>query len=210
MSKTYSVTEIFLSIQGEGHNVGRLAVFVRLAGCNLKCPWCDTNHSAKMEMTADDIAALARTLLPVWPRNAWHSQPLIVLTGGEPFLQLTPDLVRQLSYYDDYQVAVETNGTQDIEAFECLPWLWVTLSPKEEHPVHPSFRTLANEVKLVATPWVTPELMDEFTKRFPQAMTYLQPLDSGGEMNVNQCLKLLLARPDWRLSVQVQKFLKQP
>ena len=83
----FRVNDIFYSLQGEGHNTGRAAVFVRFAGCNLRCPFCDTEFDTYREMTADEIVAEISHLLPPYPRT---SVPpiLIVLTGGEPTLQV--------------------------------------------------------------------------------------------------------------------------
>ena len=126
--KTYRVNEIFYSLQGEGRWTGRPAVFVRMSGCNLACPFCDTDFTHYTEMTAQDIVEQCR-------RTGGDCR-FIVLTGGEPSLQADDALI-EAWHQDGYYVAVETNGThllpQNID--------WITCSPKtafvfdDKHPV---------------------------------------------------------------------------
>ena len=134
---SYRVNEIFYSIQGEGFFAGTPAVFVRFSGCNLACPWCDTDHSRAEEMTHDELEAAVLELL------AGHKGAIIVLTGGEPALQLRDDdpLFRGFGC----RVCIETNGTLPVPA-----WVdWVTVSPKDElSPVVP----IPNELKFVFEP----------------------------------------------------------
>ena len=118
----YRVNDIFYSLQGEGRNTGRAAVFVRFAGCNLRCPFCDTEFDSFTEMTADDI--LCSHASGPWPYP--RSIPLMaVLTGGEPTLQVDEALV-DLLHQHGYYVAMESNGTRP--APRNLDWL--TVSPK--------------------------------------------------------------------------------
>lgn len=120
----FSVVEIFSSIQGEGCNLGKPANFVRFSGCNLKCPWCDTEwNSPKLGiLSIDDIL-----------NKLDKGVPLVVLTGGEPLLQKNlPFLIERL-FKEGYNVAIETNGTkitQDLK--ERWPKLWIACSPKPE------------------------------------------------------------------------------
>ena len=112
----YRVNEIFYSLQGEGANTGTPAVFVRFAGCNLRCPFCDTEFDSYTEMTAAEIAdEIGR-----FPAD------FVVLTGGEPSLQVDDALVETL-HARDLVIAVETNGTRPLPA----DIDWVTCSPKE-------------------------------------------------------------------------------
>ena len=117
---SYRVNEIFYSIQGEGAFAGTPAVFVRFSGCNLACPWCDTDHSHFAEMTRDELENAVRALL------TGRDGAIIVLTGGEPALQLHDDepLFREFKN----RVCIETNGTLPVP-----DWVdWVTVSPKNE------------------------------------------------------------------------------
>ena len=98
--KTYRVNDIFYSLQGEGHNTGRAAVFVRFSGCNLKCSFCDTDFAAFEELTGPEIVERIK------PFGA----SLAVLTGGEPTLQVTAELI-DLLHQAGFEVAMESNGT---------------------------------------------------------------------------------------------------
>ena len=129
--KIYKVNEIFYSLQGEGANAGTPAVFVRFAGCNLRCPFCDTDFDSYTEMSADEIA----------DEVGQYPADFVVLTGGEPSLQVDENLVAVLRSRD-LVIAIETNGTHP------LPYDidWVTLSPKEGSQI---VLTEADEVKVV-------------------------------------------------------------
>ena len=111
------VNEIFYSIQGEGRHAGRAAVFIRLSGCNLKCPFCDTDFSQSKEMTVEEIVNEVCSL-----SNDCH---FVVITGGEPTLQNCVPLIDAL-HVKRYSVAMESNGTN------IAPWNvdWLTISPK--------------------------------------------------------------------------------
>ena len=110
------INEIFYSLQGEGHHTGFPSVFIRFSGCNLACPFCDTQHDDGILMTDDDIIRAVNLYTAGW----------IVLTGGEPCLHIDNDFVRMLKRTTGKRVAIETNGTlpvpEDID--------WVTVSPK--------------------------------------------------------------------------------
>ncbi len=133
--KNYRVNNIFYSLQGEGHNTGRAAVFVRFAGCNLRCPFCDTEFDSYREMTFEEIIAEVSSLHPSCVPLVASEQsssapftlhPLVVLTGGEPTLQVDEAFVDQLHQHG-YEVAMESNGTRP--APRNLDWL--TVSPKQ-------------------------------------------------------------------------------
>ena len=123
--RQYAVNEIFYSIQGEGRNTGRAAVFIRLSGCNLKCPFCDTDHRQHTLMTAKEIAQEAVALVTPWHRC--EEKTLVVLTGGEPSLQVDTELTAELHASIYCEIAMETNGTRMVaEGVD-----WITLSPKD-------------------------------------------------------------------------------
>ena len=131
------VNNIFYSLQGEGRNTGRAAVFIRFAGCNLRCSFCDTEFESYREMNNEEIMAEVEALSPL-PSAL---KPLIVLTGGEPTLQVDEAFVDFLHQHG-YEVAMESNGTRP--APRNLDWL--TVSPKQK-PVHQR----CGEVKVVFT-----------------------------------------------------------
>ena len=109
------VNDIFYSLQGEGHNTGRAAIFIRFSGCNLKCPFCDTDFSRYDELTDDDIIERIKD----FPSR------FVVLTGGEPSLQVDTPLIDKLHAHG-YEIAMETNGTHPVPAGID----WTTCSPK--------------------------------------------------------------------------------
>ncbi len=189
------VNEIFYSLQGEGHNSGTAAVFLRLAGCNLRCPFCDTDHSHGTAMSEEEAAeATAR----------WVT-PLVVVTGGEPALQLNSKLVAALHRHGK-RIAVETNGTVPLpDGID-----WVTLSPKDlflGHTARPVL-TSADELKVVFDGEHTPPEYSHVTIRHGR---YLQPCDTGDAARnaaiTAATVEYIKAHPEWRLSLQLHKIL---
>lgn len=189
------VNEIFYSLQGEGYHSGVAAIFVRLSGCNLCCPFCDTQHESGIEMSEAEVVA----------RVAEYSAPLVVVTGGEPSLQLTVSLVDALHQAGRY-VAVETNGTHPLP--ENVDW--VTLSPKDAWlgiaamPV----LTKADELKVVYDGVHEPLAYNEIEVRH----RFLQPMDCGDPVRnadiVAATVRYIEHHPQWRLSLQIHKILK--
>lgn len=210
---SYTVKEIYYTLQGEGAQTGRAAVFCRFAGCNLwsgreadreeaVCRFCDTDFvgsdgpgSGKFAATADLAQAVARH----WPSGT-PGRPLVVCTGGEPLLQLDDELVG--AFHDvGLEVAVESNGT--LPAPRSIDWLCV--SPKANAPL---VQRTGNELKLVypqegAPPEAYAHLaFDHF---------FLQPMDGPDlQANLRAALAYCMANPNWRLSVQTHKLLGIP
>jgi 7-carboxy-7-deazaguanine synthase (Cx14CxxC type) len=209
---TYSVKEIFLTLQGEGGQAGRAAVFCRFSGCNLwsgreadrasaACRFCDTDFvgtDGEGGGRFRTARALAEAVAARWAGAG--GQRLVVCTGGEPLLQLDPPLIAALRDAG-FSIAVETNGT--IAAPAGLDWICV--SPKGEAPLA---QTRGQELKLVfpqadADPARFEAL--EF-ERF-----YLQPMDGPDrEANTRAAIDYCLSHPRWRLSVQTHKYLGLP
>lgn len=191
------VNEIFYSLQGEGRYSGTPAVFVRLSGCNLRCPFCDTRHEdGTMMSEAEVVEAVKR-----YP--AMH----VVITGGEPSLQLTPSLVDALHAAGRY-VAVETNGTHPLP--ENVDW--VTLSPKGAYVDGAEVvLTRADEVKVVYDGVHDPAAQIASLGSRLTGLAFLQPMDTGDagrnasimQQTVDYCLK----HPQWHFSLQIHKIL---
>ena len=193
MIKRYPINEIFYSLQGEGFWSGTPAVFVRFSGCNLKCPFCDTDHSSLQMMTAGEIVS----------RVVSCPAKLVVLTGGEPTLFISEELIGRL-HSQGLFVAIETNGTHCIQ--ESVDW--ITLSPKDAFVDRGEVvQTRCNELKVV------------FTGKMPQPeygdiqaeWRYIQPCDMGNCKENKRiqaaALDWIKAHPEWRLSVQLHKLL---
>lgn len=186
------VNEIFYSLQGEGFHTGTASVFIRLSGCNLRCPFCDTDHAAGKEMTEEEIV----------DRAAEFPARHVVITGGEPSLFLTESIVEGLHRAGKY-VAVETNGThplpQNVD--------WITLSPKDAFVAHAApVLERCNEIKVVFDGSSIPDYSHiEADHRF------LQPCDTyNAERNtliVQKAISYILSHPEWRLSLQTHKII---
>lgn len=179
------VNDIFYSLQGEGRNTGRAAIFIRFAGCNLKCSFCDTDFSQYVEMSDEDIL------------NRIKSYPsrFVVLTGGEPSLQVDRLLV-DLLHSHGYELAMETNGTHPIvDGID-----WITCSPKGNTVIK-----RCNELKCIFEE--TTQVPDDHG--ISAEYKYLQPCDvQDAERNaqiVKRCFDYILQHPEWRMSLQTHK-----
>ena len=207
---SYSVKEIFYTLQGEGAHSGRPAVFLRFAGCNLWsgreadraraiCRFCDTEFvgtDGDGGGRFETVAALADAVAAAWPA-AHQAGRFVVCTGGEPLLQLDAPLVAALRARG-FTVAVETNGTQAAPAGE----LWLTVSPKSG--AAPRLER-GDELKLVyPQAGAEPERYAALAFRH----FFLQPMD-GPELarNTRLAIEYCLAHPQWRLSLQTHKLL---
>lgn len=187
------VNEIFYSLQGEGFHSGRAAVFVRLSGCNLKCPFCDTRHEDGMQMTDEEVVS----------RVCSYPATFVVVTGGEPSLQLTDHFVEALHAAGRY-VAVETNGTRTLPGQVD----WITLSPKDIFVGEAGKVVLdaVDELKVVFDGEHEPPLYDQITVRCGR---FLQPCDCGDATRnaaiVGQTVDYIMQHPQWKLSLQMHK-----
>ncbi len=207
---TYSVKEIFYTLQGEGAQAGRASVFLRFAGCNLWsghekdrvaaiCKFCDTDFVGTDGTGGgkfDDAASLARAAAAQWPQGQ-GGKPYVVCTGGEPLLQLDTPLVGAL-HEQGFEIAIETNGT-------LLPPAgidWICVSPKAG-----SEQKLkrGDELKLVY-----PQADGDPARYAGQAFThfFLQPMDNAAQAaNTQAAIAYCHAHPQWRLSLQTHKLL---
>lgn len=207
----YRVNEIFYSLQGEGYNTGRAAVFVRFAGCNLRCPFCDTEFDTYREMTAEEIIeCISRSENSnLAPRTSLAPRKLVVLTGGEPTLQVDEAFV-DLLHQHGYEVAMESNGTRP--APQNLDWL--TVSPKifgEGSLVKGEWR-IPDEIKVVFDEDTPEKLSSLHPSPFTShQLLYLQPCDTGdaarNKVITQACVEYIKAHPQWRLSLQTHKLI---
>lgn len=183
------VNEIFYSLQGEGFFTGTPAVFVRFAGCNLSCPFCDTAHHTYIEMTEAEIAA------EVDKYGCRH----VVVTGGEPAMQLTPSLIRR--FHDNGKfVQMETNGS--IAPPEGIDW--VTCSPKGS----PLATDCVDELKLLYHG--TGQDLSKYDT-VAARVRFLQPCDTGDTTRnadiLHATIEAIKSDPRWRLSLQTHKLI---
>jgi 7-carboxy-7-deazaguanine synthase len=217
---TYSVKEIFYTLQGEGAQTGRPAVFLRFAGCNLwsgreqdraqaVCKFCDTDFvgtdgvdGGKFSQAAD----LARAVANHWPGRASAQsinaggKPYVVCTGGEPLMQLDDALVAAL-HQEGFEIAIETNGTLEPPAGID----WICVSPKADAV---QILKRGDELKLVY-----PQVRGGPERYAGQDFRhfFLQPMDSPAKAaNTEQAAAYCLAHPQWRLSLQTHKILGIP
>lgn len=222
----YRVNEIFYTLQGEGAHSGIPAVFIRFSGCNLRCPWCDTDFSEYTEMSADEIVTEALALYDI-PNER---RKMVVLTGGEPSLQVDKPLIDAL-HAAGFYICIETNGTRPLpEGID-----WITCSPKmvyqaegrsnseavcQQSGLSAKRSSLAlkrvNEVKVVFTGTYDPEI---WRQHLQAEHWLLQPLRYTGEWlienvdsweddrndNLDDTVRYILSHPFWRLSVQLHK-----
>lgn len=192
----YHVNEIFYSLQGEGRHTGRAAVFIRFSGCNLRCPFCDTDFEAYTQMSADDIISAIKP---------WKNSGFVVLTGGEPSLQVDNALIDAL-HQSGFYVAVETNGTHALPADVD----WVTWSPKDLFANHvpPLALKKIDEIKVVFDGVHNPECYSNISS---SAYLSLQPCDTGNDERnrqiTSQCVDYILQHPHWHLSLQTHKLI---
>lgn len=175
------INEIFYSLQGEGFHTGTPAVFVRFSGCNLKCPFCDTQHESGTMMSDNDILAEVQK----------YPARMVILTGGEPSLWIDSSLVAMLHGAGKY-VCIETNGTrplpEDID--------WVTCSPKQGGELRLQH---IDEVKVV---YEGQDLAQY--ESLPAAHFFLQPCSCS---NTAETVACVMQHPRWRLSLQTHKLI---
>ncbi|MDD3806839.1 MAG: 7-carboxy-7-deazaguanine synthase QueE [Candidatus Marinimicrobia bacterium] len=190
-SSSYFINEIFTSIQGEGYWTGLPATFIRFAGCNVNCDFCDTDYSHKETLTIPQII-----------KRVTSEEPnTVILTGGEPLLQPLQRLIEELKK-NSFKIHLETNGT-----FPVLPeyFDWVTVSPKTKSPAV----VVCDELRVLLKKGEIPHDYGMYAKHY-----FISPLNPPkgslqkiDKENLNYCLNYVLHHPTWRLSVQLHKYL---
>lgn len=214
---SYAVKELFYTLQGEGAQTGRAAVFLRFAGCNLwtglerdrsrglgGCSkWCDTDFVGTDGQGGGRFAsavALADAVAATWSGAAGRGTPLVVCTGGEPLLQLDAALCDEL-HGRGFSIAIETNGTKTVLAGVD----WVCVSPKAGGEL---IQKKGNELKFV---FPQPGLEPSQFEALDFSHFFLQPMDGPERArNMELAVAYCLANPQWRLSLQTHKLLGIP
>jgi 7-carboxy-7-deazaguanine synthase len=208
----YAVKEIFYTLQGEGANAGSAAVFCRFAGCNLwsgreqdrasaTCQFCDTDFVGTDGTGGGKFATakdLASAVLGAWTGGSGNR--LVVLTGGEPALQVDDALVGAL-HDEGFRIAIETNGTLPVtEGID-----WICVSPKAGTTV---VQTWGDELKLV---YPQAGLMPDSVKPYTFGHRFLQPMDGPEQdRNIEAAVRFCKSNPEWRLSLQTHKLIGIP
>ena len=202
---SYAVKEIYYTLQGEGANTGRPAVFLRFAGCNLWtgreedrasaiCQFCDTDFLGGTKFASAE--QLAEEVASQW-FGSGTSKRFVVITGGEPLLQLDAPLIDRL-HARGFEIAIETNGT--LPAPDGLDWICV--SPKAQALL---VQTSGDELKVV---YPQPGLRLAYLERLKFKHSFLQPMDGPDvEQNTELAARYCLEHPRWRLSLQTHKLL---
>ena len=194
------INEIFYSLQGEGYNTGRPALFIRFSVCNLRCSFCDTDFSHYEEMQDADIVKRALDIVNAKKAEGQSNDtamPMIVRTGGAPSLQADVHLIDALHAAGFTFIAMESNGTH--EPPRGIDWL--TISPKEHTLVNhcSELKVLFDDVQPVSTHGIS---ADHY---------FLQPLDTGDTAKnktiLTHCFNYLLEHPQWRMSLQTHKLM---
>lgn len=197
------INEIFYSLQGEGHHSGYPSVFIRFSGCNLQCPFCDTHHQEGTEMTDEEIFQIVNSYPALW----------VILTGGEPTLQIDAGFIKDLKNVTGKKVAIETNGTLQVpEEID-----WIAVSPKDGICGTKGKGRVcierADEIKVVD---IGQDLECYFSLpcRGEKTLMYLQPCfvkdEKERESNRLRTISRVLSDPRWNLSVQLHRYLNIP
>lgn len=204
MKQILHVVEIFHSIQGEGANTGRSAVFVRLAHCNENCWFCDTDWSKYSDMNVLQVLDEVRKLSKPedYPNN------LLIWTGGEPTMQLTNEILEQFSGFYN---CIETNGTNPVPS----RIQYISCSPKVSPEI---LRKNFNRVNEFRYPVAAGDILPKITELPPADYYFISPLFTGVEKkrlkqnneNILYSIDYIKRNPQWRLSLQIHKLLNIP
>lgn len=194
-SATLPVVETFHSVQGEGVWTGTNAFFIRLAGCDVGCPWCDTKHSWNSyrhpQRNITDLISEAKAAHPA----------IVVVTGGEPLLHDLSSLSFGLKAAN-LRVHLETSGAHPFSGI----FDWVTFSPKQTKPPHDSIYSQVSELKVVVANQSDLEWAEYHAAKIPpDALKFLQP-EWGTPSSYSLIFEYVLSHPEWRISLQTHKF----
>lgn len=192
--------EMFYSLQGEGYHQGKAAFFIRLAGCDVGCVWCDVKDSwdasKHPQLSIDEIVNAALS----------HPSKIAIVTGGEPLLHALAPLTTALKAAG-FQTHIETSGSSPLSG----QWDWICLSPKKfKFPLEESIAT-ASELKVVVFNKSDIEWAESFEKRVsPNCKLYLQPEWAKADTMTPLSIDYIKAHPQWELSAQLHKYIQVP
>jgi 7-carboxy-7-deazaguanine synthase len=192
--------EAFYTIQGEGFYQGSAAYFIRLGGCEVRCVWCDVKDSwdvdAHPKVEVKQIAEKAKA----------SGSKIVVVTGGEPTMHNLSGLTQELKQAG-LRTHIETSGAYPITG----DWDWVCFSPKKFKPPHPSVAEKANELKVVVFHKTDFAWAEEFAKKVkPDCELFLQPEWSKEKDILPQLIEYVKTNPQWKISLQVHKYMDIP
>ena len=192
--------EAFYSIQGEGYHQGKAAVFIRLAGCDVGCHWCDVKES----WNASEHPLV--TINEIISRITQHASDMAVVTGGEPLMYNLDTLTRRLKL-EGFKTHIETSGTYPLSG----EWDWICLSPKKLKPVSETIYNIADELKVIIynkSDFKWAESCRSYLK--PACKLYLQPEWGRSEYVLPLMIDYIKQHPEWEISLQIHKFMHIP
>jgi 7-carboxy-7-deazaguanine synthase len=194
------LVEDFYTIQGEGHQVGKPAYFIRIGGCDVGCSWCDTKFSWNpgIHPLVDIDTIIARA--------ADYPAQAVVVTGGEPLMYDLGKLTAGLKARN-IQLFLETSGAYPLSGV----WDWICLSPKKTLPPDPPIFTMANELKVIISEEIDFKWAEQNAARVSDdCLLYLQPEWSRYQLIINEIVEYAKANPRWNISIQAHKFMRIP
>jgi 7-carboxy-7-deazaguanine synthase len=194
------VMEAFYTLQGEGFHQGKAAYFIRLAGCDVGCVWCDVKESWDKnlypEQSIQQIVAEAKK----------YSSRLVVITGGEPTMYNLENLTRDLQK-EGFETNIETSGSHPLTG----SWDWICLSPKKFKPPLPGILLKANELKIIIFNKSDFAWAEKYASLVsPECKLYLQPECDKAEIVTPLIIDYIKENPQWQLSLQIHKYINVP
>jgi len=197
---TLPLVETFVSLQGEGYHTGKAAFFIRLAGCDVACRFCDTQESWNAKLYPQvPISEIVKQALEAKLKD-------VIITGGEPLKWDLAPLTQKLHEYG-FTIYLETSGTEQLKG----EYNWICCSPKLGHFIYPEFFQKANELKIIVTEDKDLDYALEMQKKFhPGCHLFLQPEWSKRSAVLPMIVNFILSHPEWRLSLQTHKYINIP
>ncbi len=202
--------EAFYTLQGEGMHQGKAAYFIRLAGCDVGCVWCDVKESwdvnAHSGKSIAEIVAAARKAMPVQQMKRRFMEPIVVVTGGEPLLHPLDELTEALKE-SGFRTHLETSGSSPLTG----SWDWICLSPKKFKAPLPEILLKANELKIIVYNKSDLAWGEKYAAQTnPECQLFLQPEWSKADKVTPLIIDYIKTNAQWQLSLQVHKYIHIP